>query len=359
MPVETHERTAAGRLDPAVTGTPLLEMDQVGIGFSVGRRAGGTRTLRAVDGVSLTVNAAQAVALVGESGSGKTTLGLAAMRHHVASSGSIRYRGDDLAGFGRKELHAYRRQVQMISQDPYASLSPRMRVREIIAEPMKAHRLHTSTDEQDRDVASLAAQCGLSVGLLDRFPDALSGGQRQRVAIARALALRPELVVADEPTSALDVSVQAQVLALLRSLKDEFGVSYLFISHNLAVVRQVADEVVVLLSGRVMERSATEQLYDRPMHPYTRSLLDAIPVPDPDAPFVFEGGQARTSRRRLTHACPFSDRCSFATDLCRSEAPPLEEKEPGRWAACWHTDSIELQPTAPQAAPERNHHGID
>lgn len=347
MSVDSRERTevevATPETDP--TQIPILEITDVDIDFHVGRRAGGARSLRAIDGVSLHVRNSQTVALVGESGSGKTTLGLAVMRHYAASSGSIRYRGADIAGFGRSELHEYRRQVQMISQDPYASLSPRMRVREIIAEPMTAHHLHATAAELDSEVEKLAGQCGLPVGLLDRFPDALSGGQRQRVAIARALALRPELVVADEPTSALDVSIQAQVLTLLRSLQDEFGVSYLFISHNLAVVRQVADEVVVLLSGRIMERGNTEQLYAQPLHPYTKSLLDAIPVPDPSAPFSFAAGHVRTSRRDLANACPFSDRCLYATDLCRTEVPPLEEKEPGRWAACWHTDSINLTPT--------------
>ncbi|MCB1106436.1 MAG: ABC transporter ATP-binding protein, partial [Cephaloticoccus sp.] len=183
----------------------------------------------------------------------------------------------DIASFGPVQLKAYRREVQMINQDPYASLSPRMRIRDIIAEPMKAHNMYPARGERDAEIEKLAAQCGLPAGLLDRFPDALSGGQRQRVAIARALALRPRLVVADEPTSALDVSVQAQILALLQTLKDEFCVSYLFISHNLAVVRQVADEVVVLLSGKVVERGPTEALFSRPLHPYSRSLIDAIP----------------------------------------------------------------------------------
>jgi oligopeptide/dipeptide ABC transporter ATP-binding protein len=354
MPVDTHEEAAYGMTPPDVyEPESLLEIEDVSLEFRTSRRSGGSRSLRALDGVSLTVANAQTVALVGESGSGKTTLGLAVMRHYVASKGSIRYRGVDISTMKGKELHAYRRQVQMIGQDPYASLSPRMRIRDIVAEPMKAHKLHATQEEQDAAVEHLVEQCGLPTGLLDRFPDALSGGQRQRVAIARALALRPTLVVADEPTSALDVSVQAQVLELLRTLKREFGVSYLFVSHNLAVVRQVADEVIVLLSGKIMERAKTEELYNRPLHPYTQSLLAAIPVPEPEAPFSFSVGSARTSRRDLVHACPFSDRCPRATEICRTEAPPLEEKTPGRWAACWHPDSGDDSP--PKLKPKGTH----
>lgn len=332
--VATREQAAA----PVEPSRPLLEITDVTVAFG----AGGARPLLAVDGVTLDVAAARTVALVGESGSGKSTLGLAVMRHYPASTGGIRFQGADIATFGPAELKAFRRQVQMINQDPYASLSPRMRIRDIIAEPLQAHGLYAGRGERDAEIERLAAQCGLPKGLLDRFPDALSGGQRQRVAIARALALRPQLVVADEPTSALDVSVQAQVLGLLRKLRDESGVSYLFISHNLAVVRQVADEVVVLLSGRVMERGPTEALFDRPLHPYSRSLIDAIPVPDPDAPFAFQAGHVRASRRDLTGGCPFSDRCAFATDICRMKVPPLEEKTAGRFAACWHSETIDL-----------------
>ncbi|GAB7007889.1 dipeptide ABC transporter ATP-binding protein [Nocardioides sp. AN3] len=345
MPTDARPNSDTASAQTGGHEPPILEIEDVDINFTLDRRSGGTRNLRAIDGVSLRVHGAQTVAVVGESGSGKTTLGLAVMRHYVASAGAIRYRGHDIAGFERSDLHAYRRRVQMIYQDPFASLSPRMRIREIIAEPMRAHKLYGASGEQHGEVERLAAQCGLPAGLLNRFPEALSGGQRQRVAIARALALRPELVVADEPTSALDVSVQSQVLELLRNLKDEFGVSYLFISHNLAVVRQVADEVIVLLAGRIMERGRTEEVYARPLHPYTKSLLDAIPVPEPNAQFSFDAGRPRTSRRDLTQACPFSDRCTRASDRCRTQRPPLQEKEPGRWAACWHTDSIELAPT--------------
>ncbi|MFC7362442.1 oligopeptide/dipeptide ABC transporter ATP-binding protein [Nocardioides astragali] len=324
----------------------LLSVDGLGVEFRTSHRSGSSRMLRAVDSATFDVHHAQTVALVGESGSGKTTLGLAVMRHYIARQGTIRFQGDDIAKFKGDRLKAYRRQVQMINQDPYASLSPRMRIRDIVGEPLDAHRIHQSKDARDDAIELLAVQCGLPTGLLGRFPDALSGGQRQRVAIARALALKPQLVVADEPTSALDVSVQAQVLDLLRNLKDDLGVSYLFVSHNLAVVRQVADEVIVLLSGRVMERGRTEDLYAHPIHPYTRSLLDAIPVPEPDAPFTFSVGTARTSRRDLDKACPFSDRCPLATEICRTQQPPLEQKEPGRWAACWHSDSGDTPPAA-------------
>jgi oligopeptide/dipeptide ABC transporter ATP-binding protein len=262
------------------------------------------------------------------------------MRYYAVSGGSVKFDGEDISKFDTARLKAYRRDVQMVNQDPYASLSPRMRVRSIIAEPMQAHNMYPSPGERNAAIEALAAECGLPPGLLDRYPDALSGGQRQRVAIARALALRPRLVVADEPTSALDVSVQAQVLALLRGLKERTRVSYLFISHNLAVVRQVADEVVVLLSGRVMERGPTEALFAKPLHPYTRSLMDAIPVPDPDAPFAFKAGRERSSRRALVGGCQFSDRCMFATDVCSQKVPVFEEKEPGRWAACWHSPAM-------------------
>lgn len=340
MSVSFHEQAQMRASEPALASQAILEVEDITIAFG----AGGGDGLIAVDGVSLDVHSSQTVALVGESGSGKSTLGLAVMRHYRASKGAIRFRSADIATFDRARLKAYRRQVQMINQDPYASLSPRMRIRDIIAEPMQAHDMYSAPGERDAEIERLAAQCGLPAGLLDRFPDALSGGQRQRVAIARALALRPELIVADEPTSALDVSVQAQILALLRGLKEQFAVSCLFISHNLAVVRQVADEVVVLLSGRVMERGSTEDLFSSPLHPYSCSLIDAIPVPDPDAPFAFNAGKARSSRRALISGCPYTDRCAFKTEICTRQVPPLEEKKPGRWAACWHSESIKLKP---------------
>lgn len=318
--------------DPA---PPILTLEKVSVAFGSGAAA-----LVAVDDVSLSVAPAQTVALVGESGSGKSTLGLAVMRHYPARQGQIRFEGKDLAELDGAGLKAYRRKVQMINQDPFASLSPRMRIRDIIAEPLRAHGLYPQAADLAAEVERLALQCGLPAGLLERFPDALSGGQRQRVAIARALALQPALVVADEPTSALDVSIQAQVLDLLRDLRDSAGVSYLFISHNLAVVRQIADEVVVLLSGKVVERGPTQALFDAPLHPYAKALIAAIPVPDPDAAFAFETGQPRRSRRLLRAQCPYSDRCAFATEICHSQVPPLEEKRPRRWAACWHSDQI-------------------
>jgi ABC-type glutathione transport system ATPase component len=261
------------------TGTPLLELADLRKEF------GGRHGSVAVDGVSLTVREGETLALVGESGCGKTTLTRLLLRLLEPTSGSVRFDGQDLGALPAAELRRVRRQMQVVLQDPYSSMNPRMRITDIVAEPLVTHdpaargrRGRARTRER---VGELLESVGLDAGIQDRYPHEFSGGQRQRVSIARALALEPRLVVLDEPTSALDVSVQARILDLLAELQQRLGLTYVFVSHNLAVVRQVADRVAVMREGRLVEVGDARQVFGDPRHPYTRQLLDAVPIPDP------------------------------------------------------------------------------
>lgn len=324
-PLETEQSTLLSIKDLRITFR-----ERVGIGRS--------RDLHAVDGVTFELLEGETLALVGESGSGKTTIGLTIMGQYAPSAGQVEFAGKQVAQLNGRDLKAFRREVQMIFQDPYSSLDPRMRVLDIVAEPVLAHGLIPDPGERREFIVGLLERCGLPSAVVERFPDALSGGQRQRVAIARALTLHPRLVVADEPTSALDVSVQAQVLELMRSLQVESDVSYLFISHNLAIVRQVAHRVVVLLRGKVMEIGPVEDVYTNPIHPYTQELLDAVPVPDPTTAFRFRHIAANRSDKAPIPGCVFRNRCPLATEKCE-ESPPLQLMGDGRWAACWYAEA--------------------
>src|SRR5690349_8512788 len=265
------------------TGEPLLEVTDlvkhypIRSGLVIERDVG---TVRAVDGVSLTLHEGETLGLVGESGCGKSTLCRAILQLIPPTSGSVKFLGQELVGLSRRELRPLRRQMQMIFQDPYASLNPRKRVGQIVGDPMDLHGL-ASGAELKRRVQDLLDRVGLRPEHYNRFPHEFSGGQRQRIGIARALALQPKLIVADEPVSALDVSVQAQIVNLLKDLQAEFGLSYLFVAHDLGVVRHVSDRVAVMYLGKVMENSGTDSLYDRPVHPYSNALLSAVPIPDP------------------------------------------------------------------------------
>ncbi len=236
--------------------------------------------MRAVDGVSFTLREGETLGLVGESGCGKSTLCRAILQLTTPTSGSVRFAGQELVGRSRRELRPMRRQMQMIFQDPFASLNPRKRVGQIIGDPLELHGL-ASGAELKRRVQDLLDRVGLQAEHYNRFPHEFSGGQRQRIGIARALALRPKLIVADEPVSALDVSVQAQIINLLEDVQDEFGLSYLFVAHDLGVVRHVSDRIAVMYLGKIVEDSGADELYDKPIHPYTNALLSAVPIPDP------------------------------------------------------------------------------
>jgi oligopeptide transport system ATP-binding protein len=310
---------------------PLLDVRRVGVSYPV--RGG---RLQALTDVSFSLDAGATLGIVGESGSGKSTLARAILRLLPIARGEIRWRGANLPSLGRRALRAVRRELQIVFQDPLASLDPRMTVAAIVTEPLAVFRVMAGPGARQSEVAGMLTRVGLGAEMLDRFPHELSGGQCQRVAIARAAILRPSLLVCDEPVSALDVSVQAQIINLLAGLRTELGMSLLFISHNLAVVRRVSDRVLVLYLGRVMESADRDALFDTPLHPYTRALLAAIPRLESGrggATTPAPIGEA-ASALRVPSGCVFQTRCPWAIERCRNEIPALEEPFPGRQVSC-------------------------
>ncbi|MFT7474645.1 MAG: oligopeptide transport system ATP-binding protein [Verrucomicrobiales bacterium] len=304
------------RVDDLVKHFPILK--------GVFKRVAGQ--VRAVDGLSFSVNSGETVGLVGESGCGKSTTGRLLLRLLEATSGEVWFEGRNLTELGKQELRAARREMQIIFQDPYGSLHPRMTAGQIIAEPIIFHKLFDSKAEVNARVDELMKIVGLSTEARDRYPHEFSGGQRQRIGIARALSLNPKFIVCDEAVSALDVSVQAQVLNLLGDLQDEFGLTYLFISHDLAVVRHITTRIAVMYLGRIVEMSDTDPLFMTPMHPYTEALLSAIVIPDPDAAAARDRivltGDIPSPANPPT-GCNFHPRCPYAQERCREEDPKL------------------------------------
>jgi oligopeptide/dipeptide ABC transporter ATP-binding protein len=296
----------------------------------------GRGSLRAVEDVNLRIEPGETFALVGETGSGKSTTGRLLLGLERPSSGRVVFEGRDLATLGREELRSLRREMQPVSQDPYSALNPRMRVRQILAEPFVVHNVARS-GQLDARLEELISLVQLPAAALDRYPHEFSGGQRQRIVIARAIALRPRFVVCDEPVSALDVSVQAQIINLLRRLQRELGLTYLFISHDLAVVHLVSDRIGVMYLGRLVEVASRRQLFDQPEHPYTQALLAAAPVADPRSarrrPGVRPRGEATNVIDQLI-GCPFAPRCPLAEDRCRQVTPELRELATGHLVAC-------------------------
>ncbi len=308
---------------------PLVEVRDLSLHFpvrqGVWRRQ--TGTVKAVDGVSFDIAEGETLGLVGESGCGKSSTGRAVLRLAKPTTGQVRFAGEDLGRLSRSDLRLARRGMQMIFQSPFASLNPRLSVGGAIREPLDIHRVGSPAEREAR-VAELLELVGLDPGASRRYPHEFSGGQRQRIGIARALATSPRFVVADEPISALDVSIRAQIVNLMRDLKDRLGLTYLFIAHDLAMVRHMSDRVAVMYLGRIVEMAGCDELFDRPLHPYTKALLSAIPTPDPDA----EAGRIRIvlggelpSPSNLPSGCRFRTRCPIATTRCAQEDPPLRD----------------------------------
>jgi oligopeptide transport system ATP-binding protein len=323
---------------PEATGTTLVDVKGLKVYFPI---KGGlfNRTVaqvKAVDGVDLFVKRGETLGLVGESGCGKSTTGRAILQLIKPTEGSVKVDGTELTTLPPDEIRKKRADMQMVFQDPYGSLSPRFTIGQTIAEPLVNFK-KGSSKEIDDQVANLLEVVGLNPLVVNRFAHEFSGGQRQRIGIARALALHPSFIVADEPVSALDVSIQAQVLNLMEDLQEKFGLTYLFVAHNLSVVKHISDRIAVMYLGRVAELSESEELYEQPLHPYTQALLSAIPVPDPEKELkrkriILEGDVP--SPVNPPSGCNFNPRCWKAQEICRQVVPPLEEKKPGHWAAC-------------------------
>ena len=320
-------------------GTALLEIENLKKYFPISKK----RLIKAVDNVSFQIYEGESLGIVGESGCGKSTLGRCLIRLQEATEGTIKFNGENICEMKGRQMRAVRKHMQMIFQDPYGSLNPRFRIREIIAEPLLAYKIGDPS-EREKIVRHLLEEVGLSGAYMDRYPHEFSGGQRQRISIARSLALNPSFIVCDEAVSALDVSTQAQILNLLKTLQSKYGLTYLFISHNLSVVHFISDRVGVMYLGQLVELAEVKELYQNHRHPYTEALLSAIPNPDPEA-----HGQRKNllgdvpSPANPPSGCHFHPRCSKCQEICKKEQPPFMEISPGHWVACHFPRDIKIE----------------
>ena len=309
--------------------SPLVEVRNLKKYFKTPRGV-----LHAVDGVSFSLNAGETLGVVGESGCGKSTLGRCVVRLHDVTDGEVRYEGREIGALSHREFKGYRQQMQMIFQDPFSSLNPRMSVSQIIAEPLIVHRLCANRVELGRRVGALMDTVGLARRLAGSYPHELDGGRRQRIGIARALILYPRLIVCDEAVSALDVSVQAQVLNLLNDLREKLHLTYIFISHNLAVVKYISDRTAVMYAGQIVELGPSEKIMLEPLHPYTQELIAALPAVGKKLKPLTKAADM-TENVAQERGCPYQNRCPLVDLRCKSERPPLEQVEPGHFLACW------------------------
>ncbi len=331
-----HSAGAAPTKNALVQVRGLKKHFPITSGLIVQRQVG---AVKAVDDISFDVYEGETLGMVGESGCGKSTTGRTVLQLYKPTAGSVVFEGKELTTMGDSDLRATRRRMQMIFQDPFASLNPRMSVGNIVSEPLRIHKIIDNKKEQQEYVENLLQKVGLNPYYINRYPHEFSGGQRQRIGIARALALRPSFIVADEPISALDVSIQAQVVNLLEELQEEFNLTYLFIAHDLSMVRHICDRVAVMYLGKIVELGPTDEVYDNPLHPYTQALLSAVPVPDPlkerERQRVILAGDV-PSPARPPLGCNFNTRCPVALKgICyEGEDPVLMEMNPGHWVAC-------------------------
>jgi oligopeptide transport system ATP-binding protein len=343
---------------PSANGGPILEVEHLVKHFPITRGIIFDKQIgavQAVDDVSFSVNRGETLGLVGESGCGKSTLARSILQLIQPTSGSVRFEGEEITGLKSKASRELRPRMQMIFQDPYASLNPRKRIAQIVGDPMRLHGIVPRSGVRDA-VRELLEVVGLNPEHYNRFPHEFSGGQRQRIGIARALSLKPKLIIADEPVSALDVSIQAQIINLLEDLQNEFQLTYVFVAHDLSVVRHVADRIAVMYLGKIVEIGPADEVYESPIHPYTLSLLSAVPIPDPRAnaareQIVLEGDVP--SPANPPAACRFHTRCPRATEICAEVEPPLVNYGHDHWAACHHpvgrADREHAAPASPPA----------
>ncbi|MBQ3184075.1 MAG: dipeptide ABC transporter ATP-binding protein [Clostridia bacterium] len=319
--------------------TPLIEVKNLKEYFNINVGAFKTKPLKAVDDVSFSIKKGETLGLVGESGCGKTTVGRTLLHLYKPTGGEVFYNGDPVKT--KSQIKEFRKKATMVFQDPYSSLNPRMTVSDIIGEPLDIHKMYANKKEREERILELMAEVGLNSEHASRYAHEFSGGQRQRIGIARALALDPDFIVCDEPVSALDVSIQAQVINMFDELQDKKGLTYLFIAHDLLVVRHISDRIAVMYLGKMVELADADEIYNRPLHPYSKSLLSAVPVPDPkiaraNQRIALEGDIP--SPLNAPSGCPFRTRCRYATEQCACEMPEFKEVEKGHFVACHNID---------------------
>ena len=328
-------------IEKNVAETPLIEVKNLKQYFNISTGMLKSKPLKAVDGVSFYINKGETLGLVGESGCGKTTVGRTLMNIYKPTEGEIYYNGKQIVT--KQDIMEFRKKAAMVFQDPYSSLNPRMTVSDIIAEPLDIHKMYNTEEERREKVLQLMDHVGLNSEHASRYAHEFSGGQRQRIGIARALAINPDFIVCDEPVSALDVSIQAQVINMFDELQDKMGLSYLFIAHDLLVVRHISHRIAVMYLGKIVEMADADEIYDHPLHPYSKALISAVPIPDPNIARANQriplGGDI-PSPLNAPSGCPFRTRCPHATEACAAVMPEFKEVSKGHFVACHHVDKI-------------------